>query len=530
MRILTKIAVSLLLLMFLCFCRKPTVASWDVDLVVPLVNSQLNIKNFLGDSVFHPDNTGLLNLAFTRTLTAIKLDSLIKVPDTTIVNSFTVPAVFPATLTPGQTLSFFPPSELTFNIGNGVALKKVDVRKGTLRVKFTNDLSEPLILKYLIPSATKNGTALLIDEKVPPAPDSLIRYYDLSGYSMNMTGLSNTNYNTIVQTYTIMVDPQAASSPTCGYGQGAHAKLSYSNIVPQYLLGYFGQQTVSIPLDSTRLDFLKTVQASNFMLSSAAFNFKIFNEFGAEFTGSLSNIKSVNTVKSNTVTLSTTQLANININRAAQAGGIVYPSIKTVSLTNNNSNITAFLSNLPNKLTYQGSVKVNPLGNISGYNDFAYYNTGIKVVADINIPLKFQADYFKLVSTANVDFSNIKQLDHLNYGEFVINASNGYPFQAQLQAFMLDDTGATIDSLLWPNANIIDRGVLDNQNVVTQPVRSTLRIPIGEGKVEKLKRCKKVRIETRFIMPPNPPDIMIYENYSLDVNIIAELNYRAQRK
>jgi hypothetical protein len=529
-RILTKIAACLLLMLLLSFCRKPTVASWDVDLVVPLVNSQLNIKNFLGDSVFQPDNTGLLNVAFTRTLSAIKLDSLIKIPDTTIVNSFTVPAVFPTTLTPGQVLNFFPASELTFDMGSGVALKKVDIRNGTLRIKFTNDLAEPLILNYKINSATKWGVPLLISEKIPPSPDSLIKYYDLSGYNMNMTGLSGSIYNTIVQSYTIIVDPQAATSPTCGYGQGAHAKLSYGGIVPQYLEGYFGQQTISVPLDSTKLDFLKNVQASNFMLSSAAFNFKVFNEFGAEFTGNLSNIKSVNTSNTNTVTLSTSQLSNININRATKAGSTVFPSIKTVSLTNTNSNITAFLSNLPNMLTYQGSVKVNPLGNISGYNDFAFYNTGIKVVADINIPLKFNADYFKLVSTANVDFSNIKQLDHVNYGQLVINTSNGYPFQAKLQAYLLDETGATIDSLLWPNENVIDRGVLDNQNVVTQPVRSALRIPIGSGKVEKLKRSKKVRIESYFIMPPNPPDIKIYENYSLDVNIIAELNYRAQRK
>jgi hypothetical protein len=266
------------------------------------------------------------------------------------------------------------------------------------------------------------------------------------------------------------------------------------------------------------------------MLSSASFNFKIFNEFGAEFTGNLSNIKSVNTVNSNTVTLSTSQLSNININRATKAGTTVFPSIKTVSLTNSNSNITSFLSNLPHILTYQGNVKVNPLGNISGYNDFAFYNTGIKVIADINIPLKFNADYFKLVSTANVDFSNVKQLNHVNYGELIINASNGYPFECKLQAFLLDEQGATIDSLLWPGENIISRGLIDAQNVVYQPTRSKVRIPLGTGKIDKLKRSKKVRIESYFIMPPNPPDIKIYENYSLDVNIIAELNYRAERK
>lgn len=528
MRAFVNTAGVLLLLTFFCQCRKPTVASWDVDVVLPLVNSQLNIKNFLGDSIFKPDNTGLLNLSVTRTLTAVKLDSLIRLPDTTIVNSFTVPAVFPATLTPGQVLSFFPPGELTFNIGNGVALKKIDLRSGKLRIKFTNDLAEPLDLIYKFVSVTKNGQPLLITETVPPLPDSLVKTYDLSGYNLAMTGLNGTTYNTIVQTYTVIVNPMAAAV-TVTYAQGAHAHVSYSDLVPQYIEGYFGQQTISIPADTAELDFLKNVQASNFMLSDASLNFRILNEFGAEFRSSLSNVKSLNTQTSNNVSLSTSQLSNININRANKVGTAIYPSVKTISLTNSNSNITTFLSNLPDKLTYQGSVNVNPLGNLSGYNDFAFYNTGIKVVADINIPLKFNADYFKLVSNANIDFSNLKQLDHVNYGEFIISTLNGYPFQAKLQAYLLNDQGLVIDSLVAPGG-IIDRGLIDNQNVVYQATQSQLRLPLNQDKIANLKRSRKLRIETYFIMPPGPAPIKIYENYTFDVNIIAELNYRAERK
>ena len=529
MRVLKKIAVLLPLILFSWFCRKPTVASWDVDVVLPLVNSNLNIKNFVGDSIFQPDNSGLLNINVTRTITAVKLDSLIKIPDTTIVNTFTVPAVIPTTLTPGQTLTFFPPSELAFNLSNGVALKKIDIRSGQLQVKFSNDLAEPLDLVYKITSATKNGAPLVFSEKVPPGVNSLVKTYDLSGYSLNMRGLSGTIYNTIVQTYTVIVDP-IANPVVVNYGQGAKAELTYSSLVPDYIEGYFGQQNIAIPLDTTRLDFLKNVQASNFQLSSATFNFKLINEFGAEFSGNLSNIKSVNSVANTVVNLSTNQLANININRATRVGTTVFPSVKTISLTTSNSNITGFLSNLPDKLTYEGNIKVNPLGNLSGYNDFAFYNTGIKVLADINIPLKFNADYFILSSTANIDFTNIKQLDRVNYGELIISASNGYPFNAKLQAYLLGESGEVIDSLLVPGSNIIQQGLTDGQNVVYLSTRSELRMPLSKAKIESLKKSKKVKIQTYFIMPPNPPEIKIYENYSFDVNIRAELNYNVQRK
>ncbi len=522
MFIIKKLILLSPLLLFLQ-CRKTTTANWDVDMVFPVVNSQLNIKNFLGDSIFKADNTGLLNLSLTRIITAIKLDSLIKLPDTTIINYFISP--FPVTLLPGQSLLNFPPAELKFNIGDGVALKTVDIKKGTLKVKFSNTVAQPLDLIYVINSATKNGLPFTVSETVPPGTNSLIKSYSLDGYNLNMRGLSGNVYNTIVQTYTVLLNANSPSITT-NFGQGANIELAYSNIIPQYAEGYFGQQTIAIPLDTVIFDIVKNFDAKNFMLNSATFNFNILNQFGAEFTGTLFNIKAIN--GSSVVPLTTSQLSNININRASKVGTTIFQSVKSVSLNSTNSNIAPFLSVLPNKLIYQGSVALNPLGNLSGFNDFAFYNTGLNVTADVNIPLRFSADYFKLTSITAVDFTNIKQLDRVNSGDFMLSASNGYPFNAKLQAYMLDVNQVVIDSLFIPTANTFYKGVTDAQNIVTFPTRTKVVAPFDKNKIENLKKTKSLKIITYFIMPPSPPDIKLFESYSFDVNIIAELNYNVK--
>jgi len=528
MGLLRKICLLLLVLVAFQSCRKPVSANWDVDVVFPVVKSSLNIKNFIGDSIFSADNTGLLSLNVSREITAIKLDSLLSLPDTSIVNSFTVPSPFGIALVPGQALTFFPSTELNFNISNGVALKRVDIRTGLLKVKFTNDLPEPLDLLYIIPSALKNGQPLTLAVTVPPLNDTLFKTYDLSGYSMNMRGLSGNAYNTIVQAYTVSLSP-GANSVTANYGSGAKAYLTYSKIVPNYVEGYFGQQTIDVPLDTARFDVFENFQASNFLLHSATLNFKILNEFGAEFTANLSNIKSVNSLNNTTVPLTNGLLSNINVNRASKVAYTIYPSIKTISVTNANSNIVPFLSNLPNKLTYQGTIKVNPLGNLSGYNDFAFYNTGIRVLADINIPLRFNASYFKLISNSNVDFTNVKQLENVNSGNFVISALNSYPFRAQLQAYLINEQNQVIDSLFTPGNNFMEKGAVDGQNIVTAATQSKLNVPVTKVRIENLKKTKTIKLVTYFIMPPNPPDIKLYENYSFDINIVAELNYNVNQ-
>lgn len=509
-------------------CRKPSSANWDVDVVLPLVNSKLNISNFAGDSIFSADNTGLLHFSVTRQVTSIKLDSLLQFPDTVIKKDFPIPLI--AKLPPGYAINIFPASELTFNIDKGVQLKKAIVRRGSLKVKFVNDLAEALDLLYIIPSAVRNGTPLTIFETIPPLPDVLEKSYDISGYTLDLTGMAGNKVNTIVQTNTVYVNPNA-DSVFINFGQGPKLEIAYEDLTPEYVEGYFGQQTIDIALDTARLDLVDNFRAGNFMLSEATLNFKVINGFGAEFSGGFSNIKAINSSGNSIIPLNTNQLGNININRATKAGTTVFPSIKTLSLSSANSNIVPFLSSLPDRLTYKGSVTVNPLNpsNTSNYNDFAFYNTGIDVLADIDIPMRFNASDFTLKSNAAVDFSNLSQLDNVRSGNFVIQATNSYPFSARLQALMLDAQGQVIDSLFVPGGNVIAAATLDNQNLVTGAVSSRVLIPIDEQKVAKLRRTTSIQIISQFIMPPNPPDIRIYEHYKLDVNIIAELSYNVTR-
>src|SRR5690606_8012314 len=107
-------------------------------------------------------------------------------------------------------------------------------------------------------------------------------------------------------------------------------------------------------------------------------------------------------------------------------------------------------------------------------------------------------------------------------------ARNSFPFAAQLQGYMYDEQNQLLDSLFDTsiNSNVITGGQLNAQNEVTAPVQSKLYVPVNKAKIDHLKRTRKIRVQSKFIMPPNPPDIKILEQYSMDVNIVAELNYK----
>ena len=523
-----RVFILLVALGLIVSCRKATTSNWDVDLVLPITSSTLNISNYVGDTVLKPDQNGLFHVKINRELASFKVDSLLRLPDTTFVQSFTIPAIGDPTVNPGQIIPITAANESVFDLPNGIQLKTVEIRKSILHIKFSNTITQPLDVSITLPGVIKNGNALTINETIPTGTNSLVRDYNLAGYVLNLTGISGKGYNALVENVGIKVNPNAGSA-VVKYGQGLSMELGYTDIIPQFVEGYFGQQKINLPSDTTKLDIYKGFSADNFMLSDASLKFSVVNDIGADFSGSISNLISFNSATRKKVVMNNTQLNRCFLNQASRINTNIASSTLAVAFNTLNSNVTAFISNMPDKISYTGSVTINPLGDeVKRYDQFAFYNTGIHVFADIDIPVRFNATAFNLTTDTKVDFSNVKQLDNFNAGAFVIHVTNTFPFAAQAQAYLLNQNKQVIDSLFSPGANTIACGKLNSQNIVVEAAESTIRMTFDKNKLANLKQTKYIQVKSRVLFPPNPPDIQILDNYSVKVNVVAEINYNAK--
>lgn len=511
-------------------CRKPTSANWDIDVVLPVVKSKLNITNFFSDTLFKTENSGLLHLVLSRELAYLKLDTLLNLPTTVITPSpFVTP--FSYTLTHQNSLNFFVPTEVEFDIGNDVQLTLVDIKKGQLTVKYSNSITEPLDLLCKIPNATKNGELLLIKETIPPGDKSLTRTYDLSGYTLNLRGLDGKKYNSISQSYTINLNPNA-NEVAVPQGKGASIELSYTDITPAYAEGYFGTQKVEFPTTVVDLGLTDNFSASNFLLSEATMSFNIINEIGADFAGGFNAIKSINSISAKSVSLQNNNINSFRINGATRSGNTVKSADNPLVFNNSNSNFATFISNIPDKLSYAGVVEINPLGQATKHhNQFVYFNNGIKILADIDIPIRFTANYFKLKTKADINLSSVSQLDNVNHGNFVIETKNSYPFDVRLQAYMLNEQNQIIDSIFVNGENTLAAGKFDAQrNEVISPNSSKIYVPLNKFKIENLKNCRSIQTISYVSVPKNIPSVQLLGKYEIDVNIVAEINYNVGLK
>ena len=119
----------------------------------------------------------------------------------------------------------------------------------------------------------------------------------------------------------------------------------------------------------------------------------------------------------------------------------------------------------------------------------------------------------------------------MNYGNLFLQATNGFPFDAVLQGYILDEQKQIIDSFFTVPGNTITRGTLDAHYIVTSPVYTKLTIPLTENKLKNIKLCRYIKFVSRFDLPtPQPPDIKILETYNLDLILSVDINYKARKK
>ena len=427
---------------FLTACQKNTVTSWNTRLWIPLINGEVSLMDIAGDSLTTVDPTGVVHFILERDLLNLKLNESISIPDTTLNLNYKV--IFPITLNPGQNIPIGNSNPMTFKPDHGIQLKFVKIRRGQLNVRFKNSVSQALDVDFLVPDARGQQGLLRIQETVPSGNQWHTKTYQLEGYTLSLQPFPNT-YNTLRQQLTVRLNA-AAPVTSVESGQGIDIELSYQELVPDYVQGYFGSFTESFRETQSNWWDQNIIKSPNLKFQEASASFSVINAAGLDFKFQLDTLIGHNAY-ANHLTLHAPYLNNLNISRAQEHENTPTPTLKTFTINSSNSNIHQFISLLPYRIDAAAKAQLNPLGNTSGFNDFIYYNQGLQIRTRMDLPLRFSYDYILAEKTLTLSSESVQNLKTLNSAELQIETENQFPFQTQFQVYLLNSTGSITDSL-----------------------------------------------------------------------------------
>ncbi|MEW6470079.1 MAG: hypothetical protein AB1458_14225 [Bacteroidota bacterium] len=519
-------------LIFLCLCiwgiwscrKEFGRPQWDIDGLAPIVTTSLDFDNILADSLLqeNPDNS--LTLVYNNNLYSFTADSLFEIPDTSIDTAYVWQFINPLILNPGDILIAGAPQNTVYNI-NGAQLRKVIIRSGYMKVEVKNEIREVCKVIYQIPLATKNSQPFSKLITIPAAttsgPSFFTDTFNLNGYTIDLTGPSGNGYNTVSYSITAYVD-SAGAQTTVNQFDSVGITNSFLDMVPQYALGYFGQG-IYASADTSAFTMFNRIVDGTLRVDSVNIKLNVINEAGIDARFNIGSLTSINSRTGSSVPLSHPVIGStVNITRAFDAAGTVIPTIYSTALYRWNSNIIPMIENLPDKIGYSVNAEVNPLGNISGSNDFIYYGMGLKVNLDMEIPLSFAADRLTLVDTVDLDIS--AEAENVNSATLHLYANNGFPFETSVQLYLLDGNNAIVDSIM-PAVNTIDEAPVDANNIVIQPKMTRLVIPLDANKLAVMKSTRKMMIKIKLNTANYPQYVKIYSSYKIDVQLVGDFNY-----
>lgn len=528
MKNVAQIGIIWILVLHLFGCKQDIAnASWDVDVLAPVIRTELTMADLLADSLITSYDGGKLRLNVERPLIDLPLDSILKIPDTTISKDISTPVAL-NDLPPGFDIPATLSDQTTYDLG-GLALRNVTIRSGRLELKIKSTVETAVEFEYLIPLATKFGNSFVSQGRVEAGSvtDTAEAQYtfDLTDYKIDLRGADGSGFNTLVTGFRVNT---AADGDSVSIPPGTFLKLEYSflEVVPSYGAGYFGQQTTSSESENAELDVLNRITEGQMFLDSVNIALKITNPVGADARFILSELSSINRRTNSTISLEHEIIDNdILLTRAQDPTGNeedVVPFEVIFEVKNENSNIVEFIENLPDELGFQYDFELNPLGNISGGNDFFYYNRPFQALMNIDIPLRARLDNLTLVDTVDWNVSESGVVDAVNSGVFTLIAVNGLPLEGQVELVLLDEALNQLGTLVAPST--VNAPSLNAQRMVEQPLETRVEIPVSESIASALKDTRKVMLKVRFHSAGQPELVDFYVHYSIDLKLVGRFN------
>lgn len=522
------ILFMLLLVTLAASCKKKQTV-WESDWSAPVIDDTLTLANLVNDSTL-AENSGFYELDLNRTLFDLDINEVVQIPDTTINESFTNGSVDNWEINPGG--SIFPPGVITKDehvlLLEDVQLKKIVLNGGVIKVKIENPLGLNANLILDLPGFTKNGipfnevySILTGSVSSPGVSEQTI---DLTGYTIDLTGESGSEYNTFVSDVDVIADPDGVDT-NFGNEHTVVIKATFSDVEVSYARGYFGSRLISDIVD-VDLSALDIYQSGAIDLSTLSLSFDIENGIKVGAEGVLNSVSNENSL-GNVVNLTGGGIGNaFNIDPATGTWNTLTPSLNSLNFTSGNSNIENYLENLGTKHTVNYSIELNPWGNTSGSWDEIYPQSALKVKLRAQMPLAIGLNNLILKDTFEVDLVQDPEKTRILSGELILNTSNAFPFSADVSIMLLDANGNLLHTVNGSEKIEASQfGSFDtyhNLNVAESEVHFVL----SEYMVADLNDVKFVLVKSHF----NSTDPMTMVNEQMIIPVGAFLSVKLKTK
>jgi hypothetical protein len=479
------------------------------------------MKNLVTDSILGVNTDGAYRLLINRDLLNLNLDDVVSFPDTLIEQSVAIPVSI--SVPPGT--QFIDQIENnTFNF-QGVQLKKLLLGGGKAKVNIKSPIATMCIVTLTLPGVKKNGQDFQIQVEVPAgsvaSPSAYEIEVDLSGYEIDLSGVNGDTYNVIQSQFRVRTDP-SGGAVNVNTSQVISFEVRFLSMQPTYARGYFGNRVFE-EIQELDLDFMNRVVSGAIDLENVNLKLTLFNGIKVGARARINQLEGEN-LNGTTVALAHPQVGPwIWINQAMGTWDDLQASVHDIELTSENSNIEAFIENLPLILRVNFAFEINPFGNTSGGWDELFSTSFVRAFLTADMPLSLGMNNLTLRDTFDLKLGETGAITPKS-GAIRIKTFNAYSFSASLQMQVL---GENQEVLLTKsgNGNIAGSNSISNFAPVNV-VPSEVIFEFDEAEMQALLNMHRIVLTAVFNSPNSGEIATIYSGQFLAFRVFSDLRLR----
>lgn len=513
----------LMLLGIISSCNKlPSNLNWDVDVKIPVLKSKLDISDIFYDKVVvvKPDQS--VSLVFSQVISAVDNNNLVEIYDTLANDIFNIPWNIGLHFPPGQEVI----NDTTFY---RLDIEDVEIRKARAKTAYlmfyvTNTFTQPLKIQYTVVSSSKNGQPFVVVDDVPAAdingPAKVVKTIDLSGYNMDFTGMNHLQSNMVISNTRVWIHPDADTIIVTNK-DSIIVTTVFEKLEMDYAEGYFGKLSQRVQ-DTSSLSTFSTLKSGLFDLNNVNASLDITNKLGMDVQMKINSISSINTRTGATIPLQH-DIVNkrLNLLRAVQTFDPLNPVLGThYHYDLSQSNIVEMIENQPDKLNYNVDYNLNPLGDISGGNDFVFSDHSISGIISMEVPLNVRFDNLVIEENTPISFDDNKKI---NSCMLLVLIENLFPFDVDIQFYLINENNLIVDSLISGNKTA-RQGIVGLSGFVQVPTHDEIKIPLSPSKLDLLRNTKTILVRAK-LNSGSTSKVQLWDHYCIDIKVIAEADY-----
>jgi len=294
----------------------------------------------------------------------------------------------------------------------------------------------------------------------------------------------------------------------------------FNNIEFDRFYGYIGENFESYS-DTVEISIFNSTDLSNLVFGegSVKLNLDVYNSLGIPITLDVSQLMAYNTVGNTD---------SINLNIDPNIIDINFPELvdfNEYALTEINTdeiNVNQIMDISPDKLILRVNGLLNDDASPESVNYFAD-NSNLYVDASLELQLFGGISSFEIVDTIDFDPANFENFDAL---EFMIEVTNGFPINADIQLDFIDGEYNIKHSLMPSSETVIQSGIVgpSPEYRVTDPtVKKTFVLLDREG-LDKVQESSQI-LFTAILSTENSQLVKIYDEYDIGLRLGAKVVY-----